>query len=212
MAGGGPTTITGQTDLVAKIITWVQQAWIDIQLMRPNWNFMMEDFTFPTVADQRDYTADDNSITDLALWDTESFLIFLTSTGASEEHFLVYRKYREWREQYRAGMAARDAGYPQIITIMPSTALRLEPKPNAIYTLSGEYKRTAQTLTAESDLPTGLPDNFHPIIVWRALQYYASFEDAPEVADMAETKFDDLLLRLENEELPTMSEAYDTLA
>lgn len=216
ISGGGPSSVLNQTMTLGRVTKWIKQAWSDIQIMRPNWNFMWEEFSFDLVAGTRDYLAADQLITDLGRWDahadTRTFLLYLTATGASDEGYIEYRRYRDWRNEYRAGMAARDQGRPTIITALPDKKLRVEPVPDAVYTLSGQYYRTAQVLAVDADLPTGLPDDFHEIIVWQALKYYASSQDGPEVMDEAETKFDDMLLRLEADELPEMSEAYETLA
>lgn len=210
--GGGPSAVTGQTGKLAKVVSWVNQAWREIQLMRPNWNFMWAEFSFNTVASTRDYLAADQSITDLHLWDTTSFLIYLTATGTSDQGEMIYMPYAVWREKYRAAMTSRATGRPQIVTILPDKQLRFEPAPDAEYTIEGVYKKSAQDFTATDDEPTGLPDDFHMIIVWQALKYYGFFENAPEVLDEAETNFDNLLFRLEQEELPAMSEDYAALA
>ena len=109
-------------------------------------------------------------------------------------------------------MEARAADKPQLFTILPNNKVRFEPMPDAIYTIDGEYKRSTQTFAANDDVPTNLPDDFHMIIVWQALKYWGFHQDAPDVLDMAETNFDNLLLRLEEEQLPAFSEDYPSLA
>lgn len=218
IAGGGPSTVVGQNGKLLKVVNWVQQAWVDIQLKRPNWLFMWEEFTFDTVADTRDYLAADYSITDLSLWDKYSFLIYETAVGASDQNELVFYEYPVWRGKYRNRMTDRSTERPQLLTILPNNKVRFEPMPDDAYTIEGEYKRIAQTFvtsgtgTEDSQTPTDLPDDFHLIIVWQALKYYGFFENAPEVLDEAETNFDTLLFRLEQEQLPKMSEDYKALA
>ena len=212
ISGSGPTTVTGQIGQLAKIVDWVATAWTDVQRMRPNWLFMNSEFTFDTAAATRDYLASDYSITDLLLWDYDSFLIYETAVGESDENFLTYYTYANWRSAFRARMNDRANERPQLFTILPSNEIRFEPRPDKIYTITGEYKRTAQTLTDDADTPTGLPEDFHMVIVWAALKYYGFHENAPEVLDQAETNFDALLLRLENEQLPEMSQDYKALA
>jgi len=212
ISGSGPTTTASQTGQLKSIVNWVQQAWIDIQNKRPNWLFMNKEFTFDTIIDQRDYVAGDFSIIDLKLWDLESFLLFDKSIGETDEKKLIYLTYSYWRNVYRAQMNIRPANRTQYITMLPNNTIRMEPKPDKIYTISGEYKRSTQFLTADADVPTGLPDDFHMIIVWQALKNYASSGNSPEVLDQAETNFDILLNRLEQEQLPTMSEDREPLA
>ena len=180
--------------------------------MRPNWLFMHSEFTFDTIADTKDYLAADYSINDMKLWDTDSFLIYETALDENDQNAIPYTPYQRWRYLYRERMNVRPTGRPQELTILPDNQVRFEPTPDKIYTIDGEYKRSTQEFAADADVPTSLPDDFHMIIVWQALKYYASFQNAPEVMDEAETNFDNLLLRLENEQLMEMSEDYETLA
>jgi len=214
IAGGGPTTTIGQSGQLLQAVNWVSQAWEDIQIMRPNWKFMHEFFTFDTVASTRDYPPGDQSITDLNQWDQGSFLIYEDAVGTSDENHLPYTTYGEWRTAYRAGMASVATGRPVLWTIMPSPAnsVRLQPSPDKVYKISGEYKRTAQLFTADADVPTNFPDDFHILIVWQALKSYGFHQDAPEILDQAEVNFDNLLTRLEIEQLPDFSEDREGLA
>jgi len=109
-------------------------------------------------------------------------------------------------------MNVRSSDKPVYITVLPTNEIRFEPKPDKIYTVEGDYKRSTQTLTANDDELTNLPDDFHMIIVWQALKYYGFYENAPEVLEEAEVNFDTLLFRLEIEQLPEMSEDREALA
>lgn len=212
MSGAGPTTVVGQTDQLGRLVGWVQQAWQDIQIMRPSWNFMNSDFTFDTNIGTRDYLAADYSITDMKLWDFNSFLIYEKALTETDQNGLLYYPYAQWRAAFRVQMNVRADGRPQNFTITPQNEVRFEPAPDKVYSIDGEYKRSTQTFTADTDVPTNFPDDFHIMIVWQALKYYGFHENAPEVLDEAEVNFDNLLLRLEIEELPAMSEDYQALA
>ena len=207
-SGAQPSAVTGQTGKLLRIVNWVAQAWQDIQNERPNWDFNWAEFTFDTIADQRDYLASavtPTAITDLKSWDTESFLIYLDATGASDQNELEYMRWGEWRTGYRSQMTARPTERPQLFTIMPNNKIRFEPMPDAVYNIAGEYAKTNQVLTADADVPR-LHEDFHMLIVWKALQYYGFYEDAPDVLDEAETNFENMMVQLENYSLP----AFDT--
>jgi len=212
ITGDGPTTTVSQTGQLKRVVDWVMQAWIDIQIMRPDWLFMNSEFTFNTVAATRDYLAADYSITDLKLWDTNSFLIYETSVGESDQSVITYLPYKKWRNQYRPRMNDRNDDRPQLFTITPDNKVRFEPRPDKIYTIEGDYKLSTQTLEADDDEVTGLPEDFHMAIVWKALMYYAHYEDAGEVMDEAEVNFGNMQHRLEIEQLPDMDTDYEALA
>ena len=208
IAGGDPTTVLNQTSRRKKMVDWVEKAWEDIQLMRPNWNFMWEEFTFNTIASQRDYLASSVGITDMKLWDTGSFLIYETALDENDQNELLFKIYSRWRGEHRRGMNVRPDDRPQNFTILPNNKVRFEPRPDKIYTIDGEYKRNTQELVENTDVPTNFPEDFHMMIVWRALVYYCQRYEVPYVIDEAETKFSDLLYRLELEQLPAFSEDY----
>jgi len=212
ISGNGPTSVLNQTGPLSNVINWIQQAWIDIQQKRPNWLFMNAEFIFDTIANQRDYIAADFAITDLKLWDLESFLLYNKSVGVTDQKKIIFLDYSYWRNFYRAQMDARPADRIQYLTVLANNTIRFEPKPDTIYTIEGEYKKSTQIFSADADTPTGLPDDFHMIIVWQALKTYAHFEDAPEVLSQAEINFDNLLNRLEIEQLPAFSEDREPLA
>jgi len=212
MAGSGPTQVTGQAGQLLRVVDWVAQAWEDIQIMRPNWKFMHSFLTFNTAATTRDYAPGDVSITDMNQWDQGSLLIYENAVGASDQNHLPYTSYADWRTAYRAGMDVLADGRPVLWTILPNNSIRMQPAPDKVYTVDGEYKKVAQLFTADADVPTNLPDDFHILIVWQALKYYAYYQNAPEVLEEAEDKFDALLTRLEIEQLPDFSEDREGLA
>ncbi len=209
---GTPTTVVGQVGILYDVVNWVARAWVDVQVLRPNWNFMWAEFEFDTNATDRDYAAADVSITDLERWDTDSFLIMLKATGVSNQNELTFYTYAKWRDRYRNRMADRPDERPQLFTELPDKKIRFEPKPDDIYTIQGEYKKIAQNFTADGDTPNGLPNDLHLMIMWLALTKYGYKKAAPEKLDQAENEFDTLLFRLEADELPIFSEDFQALA
>lgn len=212
ITGSGPTTVVAQSGQLEKIVKWVAEAWDAIQLMRPNWLFMHAEGTFNTDANVRDYLAADKSINDLKLWDRDSFLIYDPTIGETDQNELQFLSYGRWRAQYRNRMNTRDNARPEFLTILPDNKIRLEPRPDKAYRLDFEYRRTKQTLTADTDEPTGLPDDFHMMIVWKALMLYGFYEDAPEVLEEAEINYEPYEYRLLVEQLPDFDTDYETLA
>jgi len=212
-SGSAPTAVTGLTGKLLRMANWVQQGWVDIQNERPNWKFSWGEFTFDTISGTRDYspTAMAAPITDLKHWDTGSFLIYKDSIGASDQNELEFMPWSEWRSGYRNQMTARPNDRPQLFTLTPANSVRFEPVPDAVYNIAGEYSKLSQVLAADGDIPT-LPDDYHMIIVWQALKFYGFFEDAPDVLDMAETNFENMLVKLEDNQLPAFDEDFKGLA
>jgi hypothetical protein len=212
ISGSGPSSVTEQTGQLLRLVNWVQQAWVEIQLMRPNWDFMHGEFSFDTIAETRDYLAADYSITDMKLWDENSFIAYETAVGESEQFPLINLKYKTWRDTYRVGMNVRTSDKPVYIIVLPTNEIRFEPMPDKVYTIEGDYKRSTQFLAADADELTGLPEDFHMIVVWQALKNFGFYENGPEILEEAEVNFDNLLFRLELEQLPEMSDDREALA
>ncbi len=209
---GEISTVVDQSGIYLDVVNWVINAWLDIQREMPNWLFMHEDFSFDTIASQRDYTAAGVGITDLRDWDTGSFLIYEKTIGATDQNELLFLPYARWRAQYRSQMTVRSTDRPQLFTLLPNNSVRFEPVPDAIFTVDGEYKRSSQTFIANADTPTGFPEDFHPMIYWRALMTYGHDQNAPDALDKAEENYDPLSHRLYLEQLPAMNTDYEALA
>lgn len=212
VSGDGPATIVGQVSMYGKLVGWIDTAWQEIQTSRPDWLFMNSQFNFDTIAAQRDYTPAGAGISDLKLWDTDSFMIYEKTLGEDDQNYLPHVSYIKWRQQYRARMAARDDARPFIFTLMPNNSVRFETRPDKIYTIDGDYKRSTQVFSDNADVPTGLPDDFHMMIVWRALMFYADDQNAPDALDKATEAYNPLLIRLEDEQLPPFDDDFEALA
>ena len=87
----------------------------------------------------------------------------------------------------------------------PNRGLALGPVPNADeYTVSGGYFKSPQALSANADIPE-CPEQFHEIIVWRAMLFYARYEAAPEIYQDAEINYNRMFAELVIDQRPTMT-------
>ena len=87
VSGTGPTTVTGQSGQLKKLVTWTNAAWRELQLMHDDWLWKRKDFTLTLSASDNDYAAADctPAVTDLGEWDLETFRIYQTSAGVSDQ-------------------------------------------------------------------------------------------------------------------------------
>lgn len=201
IAGTGPSATTGQTGQSARLVSWINNAWMDVQQIHNEWLWMVGSFSGATVADDNTYTAADWSVTDLRDWKRDTFTCYLASLGVSDESELGYVPYPLWRREYAIG--TQTASRPLHVTVKPDLSVGLGPKPDAIYTVQGEYQKSASELSGDSDTPE-LPSEFHMLIVWWALAKYAVSEAAPEVYAFAEAERRRLLRELERTQLPDL--------
>lgn len=195
-----PTAVTSQVGQLKKIVDWTNDAWRDLWLKHDDWLFRRNSFTLTLTASDNDYSSSDASITDFADWDDETFRIYLTATGVSDETFLSRMDYRIWRDVWSVG--TQTPARPQQVTVKPDKHVGFGAVPDATYTVTGEYLRSFADMTADSDSPTGLPSQFHMIIVYRALQKYAALEGAPEVYAAHRANHIIMERKLERNQLP----------
>lgn len=189
--------------------SWVNEAWRDLQLHRPDWDWLRKTASFNTVAAQQNYTLAQANAADQAEWKRDSFRAYLAATGYGDEQILPFMEWGTFRNVYLYGAQRAIVGRPVVFTVKPDHTLALGPVPDAIYGIEGEYFRTVTDLTAETDAPSdagnGLPDRWHMLVVWMAARMYASFEAAPEVQQRADVETRRLLQRLEFEQLPMLT-------
>lgn len=211
VAGGDtvPTAVTGQTGELDSIVNWVKDSWIEIQ-NRPNWRWGRHGFTVNTVEDDDTYAYGDVTdtttsavITRLSHWrlndPRDPPKIYLTSAGVGTQNWMIWVPWEDFKSVYRIG--TQNSGYPAHIAIDPQNNIVIGPKPNGIYTITGDYQRSAQTLAADDDTPE-MPSQYHMLIVYEAMQRYGYTESAPEVLARGEKYAGILMRQLQNNQLP----------
>lgn len=215
VAGGDtvPSAVTNQTGELDRIVSWVKNAWVEIQNRNnSNWRWMRVGFTVNTVADDDSYAYTDctDALTSIAIarfkrWRfTDSHdpaKIYLTSSGVGTQTWLTYLDWDDFKAIYRIG--TQNSGFPAHISIDPQNKLVLGPKPNGIYTVTGDFVRSAQVLAADATEPE-MPSDFHNLIVYEAMQRYGYFESAPEVLSRGKELAGPLRRQLELDQLPMM--------
>lgn len=69
VAGSGPSAVTGQNEEYNRLLDWINEAWLEIQNMRQDWQFMRASCWAPTVNGQSSYSATtDFGLTDFGQW------------------------------------------------------------------------------------------------------------------------------------------------
>lgn len=204
IAGGGPASVTDQTGMMAKVVNWVQRAWISIQAERANWAFLAGgEQTATLTSDVPEYAAVSFGITDMGVWDTApgGTRVYGDSVGLAGEWVLAYVPWAVFRSRFLAGVIR--TGRPQYYTVTPGGALRLYPTPDSVetYTLTANYFTAPVALVNGTDEPA-IADHLQWVIVYKALLYYAASQDAPEVYADAGAAYKEWLERLTLAELP----------
>jgi len=203
IAGSGPVAVAGQVGEADRIVQWVSQAWTNIQLLRPDWNFLRSNFALNTTQGVREYAP--SAVGIAATHDrylTETFRIYRTAEGVASEGWLNEWAYPVFRDTYQFG--AQAPGMPTVFSIRPQDdAILLGPVPDGEYTITGERITRPIVLIADADTPVVRPE-FHSLIVARAIIDYAYHEAAPESLAKAQLLWSELWPRFEQRYLPEM--------
>lgn len=204
-AGSGPTTVVGQDGLYADLVNWIADAHRDLQTQdNGQWRWLRKEFTLNTVVDQRAYSFGDctdveaaTAIARFSAWRlNDPYLppkVYRASAGEGTERYIVYRPWRTFEAIY--GIGNQNSGSVAYISENPQQQIVFGPPPNDIYTVTGEFFRGPVELAADTDTPE-FPEQYHMILVFKAMMDYGFNEVAPELLDRAERRYYELEARL----------------
>lgn len=179
--GTFPTAVTGQTGRLLKAVRWTNTAWESIQNAHASWRWMAGEFSGSTVATQIRYTPTQLSIASrFGEWGVrgvcdERYSIYKTATGVSDEAPLLFMPWDEFYVRRLKGTLTSNR--PNTFSISPANEFCLSPTPDAVYTVRGPYRKSAQDLAADADIPE-MPTRFHNIIVDAALDMLGAHDEA----------------------------------
>jgi len=202
ISGTGPSAVTGQTGEMARVVEWVNAAWVSIQNSQRYWRWMRSTASATTTTGDNSYTYSDFSITSFGFFHPQTFSIYTTSVGQGDESILSYMPWDLWYQTYNFGGGASIQNRPAHVSIDPSNNVRLGPKPDSTgYTIRCEYQKAATEMSADADEPE-MPARFHSAIVWWALRHYALYQSAPEVLERAGRELRTVMAALKADQLP----------
>lgn len=209
-SGDAPTTVVGVTGEASRITSWVSSAWLSIQQVHEDWQFLEASFSFTTTAGQAEYTPVQAGITagTFGLWKTWEDLPrnYITATGISSEFEMREVTYNDWRVLYDFGPLKDIRTRPVDFAVSPAKSFVLGPYPAAGYTVTGKYFTAPVSLDEDGDIPT-LPRQYLLGIVGGAMMEYAAFKAASEVYQRGKQWYDQYIGRLEQARLPKMRSA-----
>ena len=204
--GTTPSTTVSQTGMNARLVNWINTAYEEIQSLHETWRFRIADFSFSTIASTQNYTPTGVSITDLAQWkydpDHNNLSGIRIYSSVADETDLIFVPWEDFRATYKLGSNRTVSARPTVFSIRPDNSMDLWAIPDAVYTVNGEYVKSTDELSGNTDTP--LFSDCNMIIVWKALMYYGAFEGAPEVYVFAEDQYNKLLYSLERTQLPQL--------
>jgi len=195
ISGGALVTTAGQFGEMARVVGWVQHAYLEIQNMRP-WNWLWQPLSHVLTPGKHTYApVADFGVTPLD-WRHDRFFLYDPATGRRNRIRLAYVPWPAFDQMYPEPAAGR----PQVVTIKPNREIVFNRTPDQNYIFEGEYRNTPETLVENTDTPS-MPEQYHPAIVWMAVQLYAQYEEAGTLYQLATARLNSYLGQMMNTEL-----------
>jgi hypothetical protein len=206
VSGADPATLQGVLPgEIARLANWASEAWMEIQRERSDWFFLRQPVSFTaTAAAGRSYTPTQAGIPLLASYKLDSFRCYASALGQSNEQILPWLPYDSFRNLYLFGANAQQQTRPVLFSVDPQKNFVLGPAPNADHVISGEAFLAPQPLVLDADAPS-MPSQFHMLVVYKAMQYYGAYENAPEVHDRGLVHYGPMLSRLTIDQAPQIT-------
>lgn len=183
-SGTPPASIAVLSGDDIRLDYWIADAWLEVQRRRMDWAWMRKTVTGPLAIGVGVYAASALNVLvlDFGRWqlDTGDYTVRLyNSATPGPPRDLAWLPYEEFQERYLTQTVAN--GAPVHWSVAPDKRLLLGPKPNvSTYTISADYWAKPTAMVLDTDEP-GMPEQFHMLLVWRALVEVAGFDAAPEV-------------------------------
>lgn len=190
--GAVPTAVTSQTGPLLKLVEFIADADMSIQSKWLDWGFLHGEHSVSTVVGEKDIAVP----SDFGMWDEDSFFLNYTSNSYTK---LEKKDYFVWRNTDRLGTQTN--AKPLHFIVKPNKAVILHPPPDAVYTLTADYYKTATRMTANTSTSL-IPTKFDRLIISGAKKMWAEDEEAWELYKSSENEYNDLMVRLESLYLP----------
>lgn len=175
MQGVGPASVLTTSGVEEVLVRFTREAYIDIQNLREEWDFLSKTHTFSTTIGKKEYTNTEILITDLKKYNLKSFI--LTDTNG-KKNFLGYI---ERSELERLTLNETTTKIPTLFSYDEADlSLILNPIPDKIYNVAFRYWRTPETLSTDTQVPL-LPISFHQLIIYKTLEKLAVYLGSPEL-------------------------------
>lgn len=146
-------------------------------------------------------------VSDLLEANTSTFFIqstggatLQTNTADADNGALTYVPWATWLQAYEGDATTR--GRPLFFTQTPEGWYDFWPRPDEGYLLNFTYTAEPQELSAAADEPTGLDSQYQDLIVWRAVMYWADYQERPSQFARAERRYETIYNRLNRNQKP----------
>lgn len=144
------------------------------------------------------------SLTDFRNWVNYTFRVYQGGQISNQLDLTHWQSYERFRDSYLLGSLVAEASRPNDVVIAPDKSIILYPKPvDTTFTVTADYYTKPQVLTLDTDTPN-MPEEFHELILYRALMFASQVEGAVDNYSIGEKEFNAMYTRLALDQLPRM--------
>ena len=195
----GLASVTGQVGILLRVVSWVEDAWKEIQLAERWWLFRLESGSASLGTGVASYDVATFMPSDFSYFWPNSIYIKDAGTNVGQ---LSLMSWEDYRSQYLHETLV--TGVPTTITVSHNGNIYFNTIPDKDYTIDFDYQRIVQNLAANNDIPT-LPVDYHDVIWLRALAMYGEHYGAPEVYQPASLTLDEKMDIMSSTFLPKVA-------
>lgn len=185
LQGDGPSTVIAQTGIYEDVVRWAKDVYAEIQAMPVSWTFMRGKLRLPISPGLDTYTPGlppweaDAASRIVALDNRDCWISKADGTEKQRVEVLAYDDF------VRLKPSVMQTTRPSYITMAPPGQVELDVVPNDHYILYAGVELRAHIMAADDDMPV-FPDEFHALIVHKAVARYARKDEAFELKREAE--------------------------
>lgn len=196
---GDIAAVTGQQGILAKLVTWVQEANLEIQRSKTEWSFMWRRTSASLVVGKNEYLPADLNMQPFANLET----LFVGTKELSEvpwaqlEHDLLSN-------------GGAPAGEPCSYALSPDGYIVFNRSPLVVAVANIRYHLLPLRMTINTSV-SPIPEDYHEAIVQKALQSYARHEQDDQLQRDAITAFDGLSKEMAARYLPKITFKFGAL-
>lgn len=220
-----PDTLSGIDGLQSRFADWVNQAWVEMQMERPEWQFRQDESAItldPLALDDEVIALPDNL--DPVFEDNWRFIalgdVYIHNAADSDSvpeklHYVTWNRWPDVYGRYAAYRAYNinndsTEGKPVWYTINPEGNLQVYPRPDKAYQIQFFAPKAIQELETDTDEPY-LDEEYRLAIVFRSMMEYGLYHDDRTVFERARNKYRSYKKALEYRYMPDVHFATDQL-
>jgi hypothetical protein len=184
-----PTSVSGGSEQSTRLANAVADAWLELQSER-DWKWMRGTTDAALTIGQQVYTGVQLGVaTRFGRWreEDDAYWPIVYVDGTPNAQWPLH----QWGlDDFKQNWIYRTQGSstPIAFAVDESDRLMLGPAPSVAYKIRADYWKEPSKLTADADEPD-MPERFHMVLVWRALQEIAKSDAAPEVLSRADVNY-----------------------